>query len=397
MGLLDSLFPPTNTNWGTILGEAPTYQPNPYVNFYDQNRNKITGALAGLVGSGSDPRAALMGLTQGALQGGQADSVYQQKQADIKQQQDQQNRTVAYLQKVAPQYAQAVQAGAISPTDAYKQYLTDQGGGGGADLSSTTQGRQKLVKQYGLTGTDATNFVLTGKLPGSNQSLKAGLGQPLPFRDAKGHWHAVEPMTDGSAVDLQTQRPPTPDLTYDPFGFAGGKAGSVVDAKTAANARQGLPSAEQAYSLTTKALDSIIGDTPDANVIKGEDEQFGNVLGIPQQALPAWWGSSKADFRNLVDQLSGQAFLQIRQALKGAGQVTDFEGQKGELAVSRMRAAAEKGSKDDFVKALLDYKDAIDNGMRLLRQQASGDYAAGDDTISPSDSGSGGYTILGVE
>ncbi len=163
------------------------------------------------------------------------------------------------------------------------------------------------------------------------------------------------------------------------------KTNATVDAKTAAAARATLPSAENAYQLTQQALANFdAGASSDAakSVQAGMGENFGNVLGIPQQVLPIIPKTNRANFQNVVDQLSGQAFLNIRQALKGAGQVTDYEGAKGEIALSRMAAAAKSGDEPAFKQALLDYKEAIDNGLRLLRETANGGYAQGSQNVT---------------
>jgi hypothetical protein len=47
-----------------------------------------------------------------------------------------------------------------------------------------------------------------------------------------------------------------------------------------------------------------------------------------------------------------------------------------------MAAAAKSGDETAFKTALLDYQQAIDNGMRLLRETAQGGYAAGSQNVT---------------
>lgn len=194
---------------------------------------------------------------------------------------------------------------------------------------------------------------------GDTVMLGQGPDGPVPLRAAP----------DGSLAQAALPE----GVTFDPGGIAGARTTATVDAKTSGAARAALPGAEQAYTTTQATLEQL--KTPAAAL--GQAENFGNYLGIPNQRTYTWPGSPKAVYQGIVKQLSGQAFLQIRNALKGAGAVTDFEGAKGEIAISRMKDAMENGDSESFNQAVADFEDAIDNGMRLLREQANGNYAAG--------------------
>jgi hypothetical protein len=54
-----------------------------------------------------------------------------------------------------------------------------------------------------------------------------------------------------------------------------------------------------------------------------------------------------------------------------------------------MAAAAKSGDETAFKTALLDYQQAIDNGMRLLRETAQGGYAAGSSNVTGDGGGAG--------
>lgn len=73
--------------------------------------------------------------------------------------------------------------------------------------------------------------------------------------------------------------------------------------------------------------------------------------GISNWADPRNWagGTLGYDFMAKNKQAQGQSFMVARDALKGAGQVTDFEGAKGEQAIANLDAAQ---SRDQYIAAL---------------------------------------------
>lgn len=357
MGLLD-----------LVLGKT-----NPFSQFVDQNKNTIHGAFAGF-GQGPTVSAGLANAAVAANAGAPMDDAYAVQQAAEKARLDGIAQTAAWLKQNYPQYA------GLPPEQGFEiaSKVAAQKAGAPIDPASTAAGRQTLVKQFGLNGNDAATYVLTGKLPGSNQTARAGVGQPIPYRNKKtGQFVNVQPMTSGPGVNTVTGEPldNLTDWEPAPYDLAAQRAGGTSDAQTAAAARTSLPGVEQAYAITKKAIGQLTGDP---SVMSGQAENFSNFGGIvPQQMLPIIPKTNRANFQNVIDQLSGQAFLNIRQALKGAGQVTDFEGAKGEDAISRMKSAAARGDSDAFNTAVKDFNDALDNGIRLLREQAKGSYAAG--------------------
>lgn len=232
--------------------------------------------------------------------------------------------------------------------------------------------RFQAGQSYGLEGDALNTFALTGAVPGTSRTNVTYGTTPVWGTDtATGKAGYGVNGSDGSfkLMDTGSFQPMTP------ADVASSKTGATVDAKTAGAARAALPSAELNFQIAAKAADSLLSDKA------GMDEQFGSILGYPQQWTGAFPGTAKANFRNQLDQLTGQAFLNIRQALKGAGAVTDYEGQRGEVALSRAQAAAEKGDRKAFEAAVIEFKDAISKGLELLRQQAQGDYSAGSPAV----------------
>jgi hypothetical protein len=166
-----------------------------------------------------------------------------------------------------------------------------------------------------------------------------------------------------------------------PMDLAGGKAGATVDAKTSAEARAQLPGAEQAVSIAKNAIALIRNDE------KGLADQFGNTGPIPNRNLPVVpgvFGQDRGNWQANFSQANGQAFMQARQMLKGGGPITDYEGMKGEAAYSRMQAAVEKGDKENFLRALADFEEAVDQGYQKLVDTANSAYAAGGPAVPAS-------------
>lgn len=79
-------------------------------------------------------------------------------------------------------------------------------------------------------------------------------------------------------------------------------------------------------------------------------------------ALP---GSDRKDFLVLHDQLTGNAFLQAYQELKGGGPITDREGEVATQAQNRLNLAQ---SEDEYLKAL----DEMDRDVQMLLREAEG-------------------------
>lgn len=352
------------------LLEALLGKENPAAVWANDNSNYL-GALGAGLASGHDLSSGLSSGLQMVPQAKALDLQQRQKLAEEQKQQQSLNATVQYLKQNRPDLAQMVEAG-MPISEAWAQVLTPAAGGG----QPTAEMRNY---QFAQENPGFQDF-LTNRGGPAEMSL-----QPTWMQDAEGNWFIGQMTKDGRVVRTQTPEGMSP---VPPADVAGAKAGAQADAKTAANARAALPAAEQSYEITMKAIDALLSDQ------QGQAEQFGNILGMPQQMTPAWPGSAKANFRNQLDQMTGQAFLQIRQALKGAGAVTDYEGQRGEIALSRAQKAAESGDQKAFQQAVLDFKDAIDNGLRLLRAQAAGGYAA---TPGGGNAGNGGsQTSTGI-
>lgn len=84
------------------------------------------------------------------------------------------------------------------------------------------------------------------------------------------------------------------------------------------------------------------------------DPQLGNALGFGSW-LPDVPGYNTSP-RARMDQLTGKAFLQAFESLKGGGQITQIEGEKATAAMARLKAAQ---SEPEYREALKDFRGSV--------------------------------------
>lgn len=365
---------------------------SPFAQWFEPRRNTIVNGFAGMVGSGNDPRQALSGWTKGMLHGRDVDTENaliakeeQEKKAALDAETAKQNQTIAWLKANAPDYADAVANGAMSAADAWTATLKGRQPGAAVDPTTTTGGRAQLAQTWGLSQAEAREYVLTGKLPGGNQTARAGVGQPIFGRNRT--TMAIEPfqsMSDGTMVNIANPNANPQDYDFDPGIASGARSGGTFDAKTVSNAKAALRGMEQSVTITRQTLSNL------RNNEQGMNEQFGNIMGIPQQMLPVLPQTARANFLVDLEQATGQAFMAAREALKGAGQVTDYEGRRAEAAYSKMEAASRSGDKKKFLEALDEFEQAVEAGYAKLQE------VAGVDSVTPP-AFNGNQTSTGVQ
>jgi hypothetical protein len=98
------------------------------------------------------------------------------------------------------------------------------------------------------------------------------------------------------------------------------------------------------------------------------DPYLPNMLGPIPSRTPNITADA-ARVQSKMDQISGGAFLQARQLLKGGGAITDFESKKAEQAFLRMNDAM---NIEDYTKAMNDFLDAVRAGLPKLEDADSG-------------------------
>ena len=153
----------------------------------------------------------------------------------------------------------------------------------------------------------------------------------------------------------------TAGLKDESIAKAAGKAGGEAIV-SAAGAKKDVE-----YAITL--IDDLLKD-PDLN----------KVVGPIQGAMPnVTAGAVRVGAK--IQRLSGQAFIAARQMLKGGGQITDFESKRAEAAYSLLSNT--RLSDEDYRKALIEFKDAVQAGYNRLMAQAEAGGATNQSQSSP--------------
>jgi hypothetical protein len=139
-----------------------------------------------------------------------------------------------------------------------------------------------------------------------------------------------------------------------------GKESQEEIGKLAGQARVALPAAKTALDNARQTIAGL-------RAHPGLDA----ATGLSNWTDPRSWvaGTDAYDFLQKNQQATGQSFMVARDALKGAGQVTDFEGAKGEQAIANLNAAQ---SKKQYLEALDILERMMDASYRDLETKASG-------------------------
>lgn len=300
------------------------------------NSQGLTQAGFGLL-SGRNPQEQFAMGAQGFMQGQQA------------------NKTAQWVaQNAPPEIAQAVQAGVITPADAFKA-LTEA-----KTKKAPLQINGKLV--------DPDTYEVLADFSSSREQEETFFGNPIPITNPDGSTVYGQIGNRGSFRPIQlgegqTFAPPvkTVDVgTGTALIGPGGNQMGVLEKDLAGAERekaigdaQGKAAASAAgdlqAGLNAKALIEQIKTSPYLDRGTGMSSVLSN---IP--------GTGGYDFQNLVDQAKSGAFLTAIQQMRGLGALSNAEGGAATQAVTRMNTAT---SKEAFLKAVEDYEAIIDQGI----------------------------------
>ena len=110
--------------------------------------------------------------------------------------------------------------------------------------------------------------------------------------------------------------------------------------------------------------------TQDGKQIQGRKPQAGFELAVGA-GVPSWMpfqgGTDVSNFRIALDQIKDKTFLQAFESLKGAGQITEREGEKATSALNRMNTAQ---SEVEFIKAAREFEQNVRSGMDMAKKKA---------------------------
>jgi hypothetical protein len=161
--------------------------------------------------------------------------------------------------------------------------------------------------------------------------------------------------------------------------IADARAAGVNMAKDRVLRTTQLPKVIDTANMTLSGIDSLIGKRDaTGNLLKGEKPHpgFQNVVGATfLPGLRFVPGTDAADFQSRFDQIKGGAFLQAFETLKGGGQITNVEGEKGTLALNRMQLAQ---SEKEFITAAREFQGIIKAGVERAKKLTGSTAAASD-------------------
>lgn len=329
------------------IAEALFGKENPFAQWANSNSARL-GALGAGLASGTSLGGSFANAAMMMPQARMIDDERAYKAAESQKAEKQLSETIQFLRASAPDLAALVEAG-MPPQDAWAEAMR----------------RQQPPSSPEMTASQR-DYLFAQENPGFSDFLGKGSGEaefgvnPIYGRLDDGTMGIGVIGKDGTLKRIDTEgfQPLGP---YDTNAL---KAAGTAYGKGTGQAQFDVPSAELTMQETLGAIEDIRSNKA------GMDEQFGNILGLPQQLTPAWPGSPKANFRNSVARGADQAFLQAREMLRGGGQITDFEGRKAENAITNMTLASESGDKAAFERALADFEAAVKAGYVKLIQQA---------------------------
>lgn len=183
----------------------------------------------------------------------------------------------------------------------------------------------------------------------------------------------------GTSVELRDNRTGRviDTAAKDNYGQASQSAAGRVAGETQATAAAGLGQVIENANLTLGAIKDIM-----------TNPAFNDRVGM-KAVLPAIPGTAGVGFDAQVDQLKGQVFLRAFESLRGAGAITEQEGQAATKAMSRLDR---RQSPEDFRAALGELQGIISRGVQ--RAQAK---AAGAGSVRPAQPAANrGYSVVGV-
>ena len=312
------------------------------------NSNVLLGLSAGLLGGATPNEQLGQGL---------------QNAASVATGNKRRNKTLEFLQQMNPQLAAAVEAGALSPLDAYKTHVESQkpkkpnlmSAGGSLYNADTDEWMSPPAgagndAEYGLNpqyGVDAQGNPVILQLSKGGTSKQTALPdgvslakEPIKL-DAGTHFVLLDPIT----------RQPVGQIPKDLAGAETEKAAG----KATGEARAALPQVETAANQMLATIDSL-----------ATDPYLGNMLGSVDSRTPNLT-SDAARVQSKMDQIGGQSFLQAFNMLKGAGQITEIEGQKATQAMARLNTAQ---NDTDYKAALNELRAVVNSAIQNARIKA---------------------------
>ena len=123
-----------------------------------------------------------------------------------------------------------------------------------------------------------------------------------------------------------------------------------------------LPTAISQASDTLKLIDRMVG-APGGKSKPHEGFSGAVGAGMGMRFIP---GTSASDFQAMHEQVTGGAFLQAFNDLKGGGAITEKEGEKATAAITRMKLST---SEKEYIQAARDFQDVVRRGIENAQKK----------------------------
>ena len=212
--------------------------------------------------------------------------------------------------------------------------------------------------------------------PGGAPHGKAGLGQPTYTRDDSGKIHQWQLSTSGVPVEVQFGEGHTP---LGPGEVAAQKQEAVSMAKAKAAAVVALPKIADQVATNQQAMIDLEGH-------KGRDNATGKWRGQLADTSPLLTQEG-IDFRSRFNHVKSQAFLSAFDTLRGAGAISNAEGDAAKAAINRLSTVTSEG---EFNAAVKEAKQYYQLGLDRTRRAAKGDFSEHPPELRPGDWASSG-------
>jgi hypothetical protein len=190
--------------------------------------------------------------------------------------------------------------------------------------------------------TEANISKLNAQTNNQNMQARGSWGNPFTVSDKNGNPVLMQqnPLT-GETKELNQAKPFT-----------------KIDEENLKNKKYAireLPRMQETASNINKNINNIL-----------TDPELPNVLG-PLDSITPTFTESSADLESKIGQLQGGAFLTVYEQLRGAGAITDTEGEKATQALLRAETSQ---SPEEFKNALLEYQKVLNNGVERMKSLA---------------------------
>jgi hypothetical protein len=429
---------------GGLIGNLMGLNGNPFYDAFNDNRGKISSAFGGMVGSGNDPRQAMIGLANGLEHGRSIDeenAIIRQQEAERKAAMDKearnQNATILQLQRdgredlvqfvnaggsldkawgtyltdkaaadkaaqeasrrqanlpfnTDPVLAAAYESGEIDFGTAYKQ----MSGGGDTSYSQTpvfledAEGNQQIAQMSSSGG-----LYVNGKsLPGVPQGWKiTNRPAPFTFQDMGGYLAAgdpnngtiapIAPMQGAPSANMDVAMNPDNTRTMTP---AAGSPQAVEQTGNRVKAESALASLELKNKVVTDKIDQALNQSGMWTT---------GVLGAMGTALP---GSPAYDLRETLKTIKANIGFEELQLMRdnsptgGAlGSITERELAFLQSTVASIEQAQSEAQLRDNLVMLRQYLAM----SAAQRRQAFGSQFGTEPTIGAGNAGGGGSML----